>query len=151
MSAPAIEYTVSVGLLSHGITSNLERDVLDRGAARLLSGSTVVCVCRGIGYVGQRTFLALIGSAAKRPVIVGFFLRWVDVRPIAQTLSIAGYEFTANYRSVYPVRRFASPADQRAAIAGLQELGFPLAAAELKGYHGAGPLCGGSKLVAAAT
>ena len=76
-------------------------------------------------------------AAAWRPAIVGFFWCWVDLRPITETRSIAGYEFTVNHRSVCPQRRFASPADQRAAIVGLQEEGFSMTAAELKGYRGA--------------
>jgi hypothetical protein len=138
-SVPALDYGVSVGLLTNGITSDLEHDVLEPAEASLLSSSTVVCVSAGTGYVGQRTFLTLVGAATKRPVIAGFFLRWVDVRPIAQTLAIAGYEFTADYGSVYPRRRFASAADRRTVMEGLQQLGFSLTSTELSGYEGAIP------------
>jgi hypothetical protein len=139
LSVPALDYGISVGLLTNGITSDLEHDVLEPAEASLLSRSTVVCVSAGAGHIGQRTFLTLVGAATRRPVIAGFFLRWVDVRPIAQTLAIAGYEFTADYGSVYPERRFASRADRRTVLEGLQQLGFPLTSTELSGYQGAIP------------
>ncbi len=139
LSVPALDYGVSVGLLTNGIVSDLEHDVLEPAEASLLSTSTVVCISAGTAPVGQRTFLTLVGAATKRPVIAGFFLRWVDVRPIAQTLAIAGYEFTADFESVYPQRRFASAADRRTVMDGLQQLGFPPTATELSGYQGAIP------------
>jgi hypothetical protein len=52
---------------------------------------------------------------------------------------VAGYQFQANYQSVYPQRRFASAIDQRAAVAGLKRLGLTETAVERSGYHGAVP------------
>jgi hypothetical protein len=81
----------------------------------------------------------LIGASAHPPVITGFFLRWRDVRPIAQSLAVAGYEFRADYCSVFPLRRFDSVADRRAAVSGLRRLGLKETAVETNGYHGAVP------------
>ncbi len=139
VSAAAINYGVDAGLLVDGITSDLERDRPDAHASLWLRRSTLISASNRVGYIGSRTFITLVGAAARPPVIAGFVLRWRDVRPIVQSLSVAGYEFRADYQSVYPQRRFASVIDQRAAVAGLKRLGLAETAVELNGYHGAVP------------
>jgi hypothetical protein len=138
-SAAAIKYGVDAGLLVGGTTSDLERERPGPHASVWLSRSTLISACNRVGYIGSRTFITLVGAAARPPVIAGFLLRWRDVRPIAQSLTVAGYEFRADYRSVYPHRRFASIIDQRAAVAGLKRMGLAETVVELNGYHGAVP------------
>jgi hypothetical protein len=139
VSSSAINYGISVGLLVAGITSDLEHDRQDHDASVLLRRSTLISASNPVEFLGSRTFITLIGASAHPPVITGFFLRWRDVRPIAQSLAVAGYEFRADYCSVFPLRRFDSVADRRAAVSGLRRLGLKETAVETNGYHGAVP------------
>ncbi len=119
VSSAAINYGLSVGLLDAGIASDLEQDRPDQDASNVLRQSTLISA-GGPGYMGSRTIMTLVGASARPPVVSGFLLRWRDARPIAQSLAVAGYEFRAEYRSVYPQRRFSSALDRRAALDGLR-------------------------------
>ena len=59
--------------------------------------------------------------------------------PLPKSLAVAGYEFRADYRSVFPLRRFDSVAGRRAAVTGLKRLGLTETAVETNGYQGAVP------------
>jgi hypothetical protein len=139
VSVAALSYAISVGLLQGGVRFDLDRALPDADDPAVLARSTVICVGGGTGQVLRQTLLTLVGASTKLPVITGLFPRSLDIRPVAQSLSVAGYEFTADANCVYPRERFATTADQKAAVAGLQHLALPLTATEVNGYHGAVP------------
>jgi hypothetical protein len=138
VSSAAVNYGVSVGLLTAGIASDLEQDRQDQDVSFVLRQATLISAAEP-GHMGTRTIMTLVGASARPPVISGFLLRWQDVRPIVQSLAVAGYEFRADYRAVFPQRRFASALDRQTAREGLKRLGLGETAVENCGYHGTVP------------
>jgi SAM-dependent methyltransferase len=139
VSEPAIRYAIDAGLLSGAVTTDLEHAAPTAAEAARLADATVICISGGLGYVTATTFLSIVGSAERLPIVTGFALRWVDLRPLVQVLSTWGFWTAVATGRPYPQRRFASDADRAAALSGLSRLRLPPTVVELRGYHAAIP------------
>lgn len=132
VAASAVRYAESVGLLDHGLTVDLETDPCDSEARQTIAAADLVTVTGGIGYIGEKTFAAIVeASGDEPPWIAALSLRWIEFEPIAETLDALGLVTEHLDGYCVPQRRFADEAERQAALSALRERGLD-AAEELR-------------------
>jgi hypothetical protein len=121
----AVRYAASAGLLDHGVVADLETHPEPGEALAGLGPVDLVTVTGGIGYIGERTFRAVVEAAGdQQPWIAALNLRWIDFRPIAEALSDLGLVTEQVDGYCVPQRRFADEREREAALAGLSSRGI---------------------------
>lgn len=133
----AVAYGVRTGLLDAGWADNLERDEPSPGLAADLADTGLVTVTGGVGYIGPRTFDAVLSRVhAPTPWVAAFALRWVDFSPIEVVLAHHGLATERYGGRTFPQRRFADEAEQDYAVRTLTEMGIDPEGRETEGsYH----------------
>ena len=117
----AVHYATAVGLLDRGLIGDLENEELNPAQADVLGTIDLVTVTGAVGYIGEQTFRAVVAAAGDEPPwIAALSLRWVDYAPIAEALDELGMVTEQVEGFTVPQRRFASPAERDAALAGLR-------------------------------
>ncbi|HVX71137.1 MAG TPA: class I SAM-dependent methyltransferase [Mycobacteriales bacterium] len=117
----AVHYATAVGLLDRGLIGDLENEELDAAQADVLGTIDLVTVTGAVGYIGEQTFRTVVEAAGDDPPwIAALSLRWVDYAPIAEALGELGMVTEQVEGFTVPQRRFASPAERDAALAGLR-------------------------------
>jgi SAM-dependent methyltransferase len=117
----AVHYATAVGLLDRGLIGDLENEELNPAQADVLGTIDLVTVTGAVGYIGEQTFRAVVAAAGDDPPwIAALSLRWVDYAPIAEALDELGMVTEQVEGFTVPQRRFASPAERDAALAGLR-------------------------------
>ncbi|MEZ5842563.1 MAG: class I SAM-dependent methyltransferase [Hyphomicrobiaceae bacterium] len=137
VSAPAIEYARSVGLIDHGIVADLEKGPLDRADRRLITDVDLIISTGCVGYVGQRTFARLLEAIeGPRPWAANFVLRMFPFAPVEATLAETGLVTEKLEGVTFAQRRFHSDDEQAGVLATLDRLGISSADKEAAGaYH----------------
>jgi hypothetical protein len=132
----AVRYATSVGLLDRGVVADLETKAPDDESMQTLATADLVAVTGGVGYVGEKTFRAIIEAAGDDPPwIAALSLRWVDFGPIAETLDELGLVTEQVEGYCVPQRRFAHEPERQAALAGLRARGLDPTPELLLGAH----------------
>ena len=132
----AVRYAISVGLLDRGVVANLEVDRPDEDAMRAFATADLIAVTGGVGYVGQKTFRAIVeASGDDPPWVAALSLRWVDFSPIAETLDGLGLVTEQVEGYCVPQRRFANESERQAALTGLRAQGLDSVPELLLGAH----------------
>ncbi len=125
MAENAVRYATSVGLLDHGVVANLEADPCDDDVLHTLATADLVTVTGGIGYIGEKTFRAIVEATGDEPPwIAALSLRWIDFEPIAETLDDLGLVTEQLEGYCVPQRRFADDRERRAALDALSARGL---------------------------
>jgi carnitine O-acetyltransferase len=126
ISAEALSYALSAGLLDDGVHADLEHDEPKAEQRERLAADLVVSTgC--IGYVGERTIRRAIGD--NRPWIANTVLRMYGYEAIEHCLAELGYETTSPKR-LFRQRRFASTQERLLVLRTLAELGI-----DTRGYE----------------
>jgi hypothetical protein len=121
----AVRYATRVGLLDQGLVSDLETGRPDEETTQALAAADLVTVTGGIGYVGEKTFRAIVeASGDDPPWVAALCLRWVDYTPIAEALDDLGLVTERLDGYCVPQRRFAHQEERQAALAGLHARGL---------------------------
>jgi hypothetical protein len=121
----AVQYATRVGLLDQGLVADLETGQPDEETAQALATADLVTVTGGIGYVGEKTFRAIVeASGDDPPWVAALCLRWVDYTPIAEGLDGLGLVTERLDGYCVPQRRFAHDEERQAALAGLRDRGL---------------------------
>lgn len=121
----AVRYASLVGLLDRGVVADLEAGQPDEEARQALAGADLVTVTGGVGYVGGKTFRAIVeASGDDPPWVAALCLRWVDYTPIAEALDDLGLVTEQLDGYCVPQRRFAHEEERQAALAGLSARGL---------------------------
>ncbi len=129
ISAPAINYAKSVGLIEHGIAANLETSALRGDDRKILEGVDVILSTGSVGYVTDKTFRAVLDAMPRRPWIISFVLRMFPYDSLIDTFAEHGLVTERLTSAVFVQRRFhdlaefESSLDQLAAR-GLDTHGF---------------------------
>ncbi|MDR0343348.1 MAG: class I SAM-dependent methyltransferase [Nocardiopsaceae bacterium] len=131
----AVRYATSVGLLDADVVADLEAAPPDEEAKKAFATADLVGVTGGIGYIGQKTFQAILAAADEPPWVAALSLRWVDFSPILETLDDLGLVTEHLEGYCVPQRRFAHEPEREAALASLHERGVDPALELQLGAH----------------
>lgn len=131
----AIGYGVDVGLLDHGITTNLEEEPLKRDDVAALRGTDLVMSTGCIGYVTETSIEKLLEATAKeRPWMAHSVLRMFTFEPYKELLRERGY-VTERMEGTLLQRQFANDAERAHVIDNLQEMGLDSEGMESEGWY----------------
>lgn len=136
VAGSAVAYARRAGILDDGWSENLEEADPSASLAAGVRDTDLVTVTGGVGYIGVRTFSAVLSAVrTPDPWVAAFVLRWVDVDPIVQELARHGLETERLTARTFPQRRFADPAERDYVLATLADLGVDPAGKEAEGSH----------------
>lgn len=121
-SKPAIDYATRVGLLSGGVTTNLEEvEPSDRERA-LLSGLDLILSTGCVGYITSTTFRRVLDlQEGRMPWIANFVLRMYPFEPIAEDLARYGLVTEKVPGVTFVQRRFHSKDEFESTIDALRD------------------------------
>lgn len=133
VSAAAVRYAVSVGLLDEGIVANLESAALAPGDAERISHANVILTTGCVGYVTERTFGAVLGAMKSTPWIVSFVLRMFPYDNIADELAKHGLITERLAGATFVQRRFRDVEEFTHCLGNLEKLGIDTGGLESEG------------------
>lgn len=138
VAANAVAYGQRAGILTAGMSVNLEHAEPDADLTRQLQTVGLVTVTGGIGYISGRTFARILDHcpAGDPPAVAAFALRWVDYEPIADTLADYGLVTEKLAGVTFPQRSFADDQEQAYVLEQLEKMGIDPTGNEAEGsYH----------------
>ena len=120
----AVSYGVRSGALDAGFAENLEENEPTEELRRAVSGTDLLTITGGVGYVSERTFERLLdcmtgGPEGRIPWVAVFALRWVSYEDISEALSSFGLVTEKLEGHTFTQRRFTD-AEEREYV--LEEL-----------------------------
>jgi len=133
VSAPAVRYAVSVGLLDEGIVANLESDSLEPRDAERIGRTDVILSTGCVGYVTERTFRSVIGTMDRPPWVVSFVLRMFPYDAIVEELAKHGLVTERLAGATFVQRRFRDVEEFTHCLSNLEKLGVETAGLESEG------------------
>ena len=130
VAANALDYAREAGLLAHALPINLEQDEPSRAERSLLSEADLVTVTGGLSYIGHKSFKRLLSCFPKerRPLIVWFPLRHLDVGPVVDALDRFGYR--TDMLTTLRQRRFKDADERHVVLRQLRQRGLDPSDAE---------------------
>jgi SAM-dependent methyltransferase len=134
----AIDYAGRVGLLDRGWAEDLEAADPSRSLADELSRVDLIITTGGVGYITERTFDRLLRPqrAGRGPWVLAMVLRLFPYDDIAATLASHGLTTEKLEGVTFAQRRFASAAEQDAALRDVLARGLDATGLEADGrYH----------------
>jgi hypothetical protein len=111
VSAPAIRYAKDVGLIEHGVTTDLETTPLSTADVAALKDVNVILSTGAIGYVTEKTFGAVLGAVKRTPWIVSFVLRMFPYDALAAQFERHGLVTEHLATVMFVQRRFRDAAE----------------------------------------
>jgi hypothetical protein len=138
VAANAVAYGERTGILTAGMSVNLEHAEPDADLTRHLKTVGLVTVTGGVGYISGRTFARILDHCptADPPAVAAFALRWVDYEPIADTLLGYGLVTEKLAGVTFPQRRFADDEERTYVLDQLAAMDIDPTGKEAKGaYH----------------
>ena len=133
VSAPAVRYGVSVGLLEEGIVANLESSTPAPRDIERIRRADVILSTGCVGYVTERTFRAVLGSMARAPWVVSFVLRMFPYDAIAEESARHGLVTERLAGATFVQRRFRDVQEFTQCLGNLENLGIETAGLESEG------------------
>ncbi len=140
VSCNAVSYGIRSGVLDAGFAENLEENEPTEALRRAVSGSELLTVTGGVGYVSERTFERLLdcmteGPEGRIPWVAVFVLRWVSYEEVSNVLS--GYGMVTEKLSghTFTQRRFADDAEREYVLEQLAKMGVDTADKEDDGWY----------------
>jgi SAM-dependent methyltransferase len=136
VSAPAIRYATSVGLLDNGIVADLENNALSSDDAQVIRDVDVIMSTGCIGYVTEKTFDKLLDATGKTPWIVSFVLRMFPFDSLAATFARRGMVTERLAGVTFIQRRFRDAEEFENSLATLAKIGVDATGLETEGlFH----------------
>jgi SAM-dependent methyltransferase len=136
VSAPAIRYAKSVGLIEDGIIADLEESELTSEAARVAARADVILSTGCIGYLGEATFRRLLAQMRRPPWVISFVLRMFPFEGVARALGDYGYVTEHLDGATFIQRRFRNGDEFEQTLQTLAALGKDTHGLEAEGlYH----------------
>lgn len=136
VSAPAIRYATSVGLLDQGVVADLENNALSKDDARIISNVDVIMSTGCIGYVTEKTFDKLLDATGKTPWIISFVLRMFPFDSLAATFAERGLVTERLSGVTFIQRRFRDAEEFENSLATLAKIGVDATGLETEGlFH----------------
>lgn len=135
-SRPALDYAIEAGLLTDGLSADLENGGLEDADRDRIRDVDLVTVTGGIGYIGGPTFDRILDAMDEPPWVAALSLRWVDFEPVAQAFGRHGLVTEQIDDLVVPQRRFAAD-EERFVLDELAARGLEPTDVENAGQHAA--------------
>lgn len=136
VAANAVAYARRTGILDDGWSENLEEHEPSAALAGGIRDTDIVTVTGGVGYIGDRTFSAVLAAVATPdPWVAMFVLRWVDAGPVAAVLAHHGLQVEQLTARTFPQREFADAAERDHVLEALAVRGVDPAGKESEGAH----------------
>lgn len=138
ISAPAIEYAKTVGLLEDGIAANLETSDPTPDQAKILEDIDLVVSTGCVGYVTDRTFQRVLALQKKgrAPWVVSFVLRMFPYDSIEAELAQHGLVTEKLGGVTFVQRRFHSESELEATMNAVKDRGIDPHGKEAEGlFH----------------
>jgi len=122
----AIRYATEVGLITRGITSNLEETAPTDEEVLALRGIDVVISTGCVGYISERTFhrILTLQEPRRKPWIVNFVLRMFSFDDIAAELDLHGLITEKVEGVTFIQRRFHSQEEFESTLSALAARGI---------------------------
>ena len=133
VSAPAVRYGVSVGLLEEGIVANLESSAPAPRDIDRIRRADVILSTGCVGYVTERTFRTVLGAMDRAPWVVSFVLRMFPYDVIAEEFARHGLVTERLAGATFVQRRFRDVQEFTQCLATLEKLGIETAGLESEG------------------
>jgi hypothetical protein len=135
-STPAVDYGVRAGLINDGWSENLEDSTGSPELAAGLADVGLVVCTGGVGYIGEKTFDNLLRLVPKpdQMWLAVFVLREFGYDDIAAALDSYGLVTEQVPGATFRQRRFASAAEQQAAVHDVRSNGLDPAGKESDGW-----------------
>lgn len=107
----AVSYGIRSGVLDAGFAENLKEDEPTEELRRAVSGTDLLTITGGVGYVSERTFERLLecmaeGQEGQLPWVAVFALRWVSYEDVSEALSSFGLVTEKLEGHTFTQRRF---------------------------------------------
>lgn len=136
ISAPAVRYARSVGLIEHGIIADLEQNTLSAQDAGVIRRTDVILSTGCVGYVTEKTYTQLLQAIESPPWVVSFVLRMFPYDALADTLSRFGLVTERLAGATFVQRRFRDVHEFTGSLAALDKRGVDTAGFESEGlFH----------------
>jgi len=136
ISAPAIRYAKTVGLLDDGVAANLEADSLSTAQAKIVGRANVLLATGSVGYVTEKTYRQLLDTMDHVPWIISFVLRMFSYEPLAAVFAERGLITERLQGATFVQRRFRDVGEFESTIMILEERGIDTAGFESEGlFH----------------
>lgn len=133
VSAPAVRYAVSVGLLEEGIVANFESAAPAPRDIERIRRADVVLSTGCVGYVTERTFRAILEPMDRPPWVVSFVLRMFPYEAIAAELARRGLVTERLAGATFVQRRFRDVDEFTDCLGNLEKLGIDTSGLESEG------------------
>ncbi|MDX2287836.1 MAG: class I SAM-dependent methyltransferase [Hyphomicrobiaceae bacterium] len=134
LSRPAVTYAERVGLLSSGISANLEADPVPAAAMDVLHGVDLVISTGSIGYITERSIKKILNAIGPRtPWFASFVLRMFPYDTIESTLGAKGLVTEKLNGVSFVQRRFQSMDESLQVLERLETLGLDPTGKEANG------------------
>ncbi|MGI9424107.1 MAG: class I SAM-dependent methyltransferase [Hyphomicrobiaceae bacterium] len=133
----AVAFGTEVGLLTDGLSVNLETEPLPAASAKELASVNLVMSTGCVGYVTEKTFEKLLPavSRGRRPWLANFVLRLFPFEQIAESLSDHGYVTEKLKGQTFVQRNFASQEEQEQVLDQLKGRGIDTEGKEDEGQY----------------
>lgn len=114
VAANAVSYGLKAGLLDAGAVEDLESAEPSEALREAVSGTDLITVTGGVGYISERTFARVLDCIpeGREPWVAAFALRWVDYGSVAGALADRGLFTEKLDTHTFDQRRFASPEER---------------------------------------
>jgi hypothetical protein len=106
VSAPAIRYALSVGLIDRGVAVDLETHALSGDDAAAIRSANVLLSTGCVGYVTEKTYHGLLRALSEPPWVISFVLRMFPYERLAETLGEFGLVTERLSGATFVQRRF---------------------------------------------
>ena len=121
ISAPAVRYARSVGLIERGVIADLERDTLTAEDAEAIRRTNVILSTGCVGYVTDKTYTQLLQAIESPPWVISFVLRMFPYDALAQAMSRFGLVTERLTGATFVQRRFRDIHEFTGSLAALNE------------------------------
>ena len=121
-SKPAIDYATRVGLLSGGVTTNLEENAPSERERTLMSGVDLIFSTGCVGYITSATFRRILElQEGRMPWVANFVLRMYPFDAIARELEAFGLVTEKVQGVTFVQRRFHSKDEFESTVDALRD------------------------------
>ncbi len=133
MSAPAIRYAKSVGLLEDGVAADLEHEFLSPESAAIVGRADIILATGSVGYVTEKTSRKLLGAMDRTPWIVSFVLRMFPYDRLSAVFEERGLVTEKLAGAIFVQRRFCDANEFERSLATLHQRGIDTEGFESEG------------------
>lgn len=133
VSAPAVNYARSVGLIDAGVVADLEKGPLTPADKEIIRPVNVVLSTGCVGYVTEKTYEHILDALDTRPWVISFVLRMFPYDRLAGILDSYGLVTEKLESTTFVQRRFRDVEEFKRTLAALAERGIDTSGLESEG------------------